>query len=77
MKEELIDFVGESWRLYHSKKQRPMNSMRIIRTIAQDGWRPVSAPPLSMDPETLAAEKAQLVFFSYLIPSLIVFRGQQ
>ena len=53
--------MGESWRLYHGKKQRPKNSMRIIRTIAEDGWRPVAAPTLPIDTETLAAEIAQLV----------------
>lgn len=61
VKDELIDFVGESWRLYHGKKKKPVNSMRIIRTIAEDGWRPVVAQPLPDHPDVLASEIAQLV----------------
>jgi hypothetical protein len=61
VKDELIEFVGESWRLYHGKKQMPRNPMRIIRTIAQDGWRAVAAPPLSNNPHILTAEIALLV----------------
>jgi len=35
--------------------------MRIIRTIAEDGWRPVVAQPLPDHPDVLASEIAQLV----------------
>ena len=37
--------------------------MRILRTIAEEDWRAVAAPPLSNDPEVLGTEVAQLVGF--------------
>jgi hypothetical protein len=61
VKDDLIDFVGERWRLRHGKKQRPQNPMRFIRAIAEESWRAVEAPPLSEDRVTLAAEIALLV----------------
>jgi hypothetical protein len=61
VKDDLIDFVGERWRLCHDKKQRPRNPMRFIRAITEKNWRAVEVPPLSEDPATLAAEIALLV----------------
>jgi len=63
VKDDLVDFVGERWRVNYGKKQRPRNPMRFIRAIAEEDWRAVAAPPLSSDPKGLASEIAQLVSF--------------
>ena len=63
MKDDLVDFVGERWRVNYGKKQRPRNPMRFIRAIAEENWRAVATPPLPNDPKNIEAEIAQLVSF--------------
>jgi len=40
--ESLIDFIGERWRIYNNKKVKPKQPMRFIRSMTEDGWRPVT-----------------------------------
>jgi len=38
---DLLSFIGERWRLFY-KKKRAGNPMRLIGSMTQDGWRPVT-----------------------------------
>ena len=41
--EPLLDFIGGRWALAKGKKSAPKQAMRFIRSMTEDGWRPVTA----------------------------------
>jgi serine/threonine protein kinase len=40
--EDLIDFIGERWRQHFKKKSKPKQAMKFIRTMSEEGWRPIT-----------------------------------
>jgi serine/threonine protein kinase len=40
--EPLLTFIGERWRVAFKKERAPLQAIRIIRPMTEDGWRPVT-----------------------------------
>mmetsp|Transcript_27198 Transcript_27198/g.32130 ORF Transcript_27198/g.32130 Transcript_27198/m.32130 type:complete len:358 (-) Transcript_27198:107-1180(-) len=37
----LTAYIGEKWRVHHNKKTIPKQAMRFIRSMTEEGWRPL------------------------------------
>jgi len=54
--QDILELIGERWAAAFDKKKIPKQPNRIIRSMTEDGWRPVTAEnPVSFAPETINA----------------------
>ena len=56
VKEHILDFIGERYRIFTNKKEAPKQPMKFIRAMTEDGWRPVTLEtPIPHAPQTINA----------------------
>lgn len=52
----ILDFIGERWKVAYGKKKAPKQPWRFIRSMIDDGWRPVTEEtPIGSAPSTINA----------------------